>query len=213
MIRDAGHAFNGPKEDPQGTIFYAFFAEFVYGFEVGLGGLKGNIFYIGIVWLPIIAASLITISYKRHVKRESSIVMRFSISFVISMWLANIFARFSDPNFYYDWGGFWDSLITFRKRNLFVRSVNVDTGFDSQDFQGHYHPTSTGMLFALMHIIPIIVFGLMDAAGSVYSGLKREFTFYRERQRMLRERIRSGAKKLPWDVKEDTTEMSEEAAK
>lgn len=101
----AGFAFNGKTfSDPTGAFFYAFFADNVYGFEHNFFGAKGNMFYLGIVWIPIFVSCIITIYYKNWVRRETSIVTRFFINVLISFWVGFQMARMTDPHFWFDWG-------------------------------------------------------------------------------------------------------------
>ena len=70
FLTEGGFSYNGVVSDPQGTIFYAFFKDDVFAYDINLFGDKGNLFFIGIVWIPIIVASVNTILVKKKYDNE-----------------------------------------------------------------------------------------------------------------------------------------------
>ncbi|MHA2504626.1 MAG: hypothetical protein ACXAE3_17365, partial [Candidatus Kariarchaeaceae archaeon] len=109
LLKDAGYSINGNTRAqdfllPVGDPSYAFYKEdVVYGANVLLFGMKGNLFYIGIVWIPIILASIATIIYKRRAQKSTNIVQQFTVNLVISIWLGIAIAKMTDPELSFNW--------------------------------------------------------------------------------------------------------------
>lgn len=199
-LKRGGFAYNGTEfKDPSGTLFFSFFSKSVYGYEINIIGLKGNLFFIGIIWLPIIAATITTILYKRKVKRDTSIVTRFIISAIISFWLAIEMAKVTDPTIVFSFQGMIDSLFVERKYNNFV------------EYDGHYHPTNLATAFLLFHIAVMIFYSLADNLETAYIGIRGQLRIYNRQREMLQERIAAGSKDLPWEDKKSTASPTEES--
>lgn len=187
FLQDAGFAYNGIRQDPQGVFFYAFFKEDVYGYDINLWGLKGNLFYIGLIWIPIIFASINTIMVKRKYGREISLAKRFFFSFIISLIVAMQMAKMTDPNLSFNWGvdGIWFSLF----ENRYVNRFEV--------YDGAYPPMMLATLMALLQIIPMIITGLMEGGYNWYLMSKK-----RRELLKLKEVIEVDAEDLevlPWE--------------
>ncbi len=185
FLKEAGWAYNSPfYETNQANLKYAFFRDAVFGYEVVIFGHKGNAFYLGTVWLPIIAASLVTVMYKLHTKRDTWLVSRFIISFIIAMWLGIEFAKMTDPNLHFDWSQFFPTLTGDRFNNKFVV------------YDGEYSPTMLGVIMTLFQILPMIIITLMEG---VYNGYKL-FTIKRGlfTEVEVEKTVKIDNKSLPW---------------
>ncbi len=151
MIPNAGRAFNSTGFSPQeGANSFAFFNQDVYGFEISFLFPKLNLFYIGIVWLPIIASSIITIYYKNWLSRETSLVSRSIINLIIAYFVGVEFAKMTDPNFKYVWQNFIPSILSERRNQTFVV------------YSGQYFPLMLMTILFFYQFIPIIVMGLIE---------------------------------------------------
>ncbi|RMG31192.1 MAG: hypothetical protein D6732_15030 [Methanobacteriota archaeon] len=184
FIKEAGWAYNSPYFDfSQINKTYAFFSHNVFGYEVIFFGQKGNAFFIGMVWLPIIAASVVTIMYKLHTKRETWIVTRFAINLLISFKLGMEMAKMTDPNLHFNWNEFIPTLIEHRYTNNFVV------------FSGHYHPFMMMVLLTFVQIVPMIVLGLMEGG---YKSLK----IYLQKREIFKsdddKTVQISTQSLPW---------------
>jgi hypothetical protein len=196
ILSDAGFAFNSEMDDPLGTRFYAFFREDVYGYDVNIFGNKGNMFYIALVWIPIISASIMVIIAKRRLNRTSSLVTRFVVSFVIAIFIGNTFSRISDPNMHYEWSGFFHSLFVDRRQNAFVV------------YDGEYPPMMIATFLTLIQIFPMLVMGSIEGGISVFKLIRLRMKLRRERMLEAEERkstltdeeIDEEAEDLPWEV-------------
>ncbi len=189
FLKDAGYAYNGEtRSDPQGNFFFAFFDENVYGFEINIFGEKGNLFYIGIIWIPILVATFTTIYYKRRMNRETSIVNRFLISFIIAIWLGISMAKMTDPSLSFSLQGFFQSLFDNRRHNAFV------------EYDGHYHPLMLATLTALFQIINLIIFGLLDSVEVLIGKINSQREHYRIQREVKLKRQSAGMAKLPWEA-------------
>lgn len=198
FLKRGGFAYNGTTfKDPSGTLFFAFFSKSVYGYEINIVGLKGNLFYLGIIWIPIFMATITTIMYKRKVKRETSIVTRFFFSVIISFWIAMEMAKITDPSIIFSMDGLFESLFVDRKYNNFVQ------------YDGHYHPTNLATALALFHITLLILFSLVDNIETAYLAIRRQIRIYNQQRVMLQERIAQGVAELPWE-EQSTAKSNEE---
>ncbi|OLS20983.1 MAG: hypothetical protein HeimC2_35140 [Candidatus Heimdallarchaeota archaeon LC_2] len=187
-LKHAGFSKNGGTFlDSDGTLSFAFFGENVFGFGINIFGVKGNLFYIGILWFPIISASIITAVYTKHVKRDTSIVTRFFFNFVIALWTGIQIAKMTDPNLSFSLQGAYESLFLDRKFNTFIV------------FDGEYHPTLLAFIFTLFQIIPMIIFGFISSLGNIYRNTKASMERYQIRREMHAKRKRDGYSKLPWE--------------
>ncbi len=178
MLKDAGYAYNGPRQDPQGVLFYAFFREDVYGFDVRIFGDKGNLFYIGIVWLPIIIASINTIWVKRRTKRNTSMVTRFFVSFIIAVIVAIQFSKMTDPNLHFSFQGLMTSLFDDRKYNHF------------ELYDGAYPPMYLATLMALFQMVPMIILGIIEASLAYYElrKLKKQMHVGEKKEKVIKQK-------------------------
>ena len=147
-----------------GTKDYAFFPENPFGYDVSFGAKKFNVFFIGIVWLPIIISSIMLVIYMDKTKRSVHPVLTFVIGFIIAMTLGLEFGRIQSPDYYLDFQKGWESLTQFRNRSILVQN------YDSSN----YHPTGIGFLMASFHIVAMIV-GVVVAAIMAIPKKYREF--------------------------------------
>lgn len=206
-LRDSGFAYNGNTrlEDPLlpiGDPVYAFFPEPVYGAGINLFGMKGNLFYIGIVWMPIILASITTIVYQRKVKRDTSLITRFVVNFIIAVWLGVQVAKMTDPNLSFSLPGFFESIFSDRRTNAFV------------SYEGQYHPMMLATAFTLYQVVPMLVLATFDGVINLTGRVRQERALYNQRMQYQRERQEGGISKLPWerDKSTQTEELSKEEA-
>ncbi len=193
-LKHAGYSKNGGTfTDPDGSLYFAFFNENVYGYGINIFGVKGNLFYIGIVWLPIITASIVTTVYMKRVKRESSIITRFSFNFVIAFWVGLAMAKMTDPNVSFKFQGFFDSLYENRTFNSFVI------------YEGEYHPMMLALILTLFQLVSILVFGLISSMNAIIISMRQSMERYRIRREMTARRRREGISTLPWKTDDRET--------
>jgi len=202
-LRDAGFAYNGNTRFmdpflPAGNPFYAFFSTDVYGAGDLIFGIKGNMFYISIVWMPIIFASILTLIYSKWTKRESWIVTRVFFNFVIAAWIAVNLAKITNPTVSLNLGGFFKSVFVDRRNNYFVV------------YDGQYNPAMLTFVFALFQFVSIVVAAAIDGLISLSYLIRRKYEEYQERQEYLEEAKSKGITKLPWE--EDEAEMNASAS-
>ncbi len=197
FIKEAGLAFNSPSFSISDiNKKYAYFSKNVFGYDVVLfGNQKWNAFYIGQVWLPIIAACIVTIAYSRHTKRETWIVSRFFISLLISFWLATDLAKMTDPNYYYDWSLFFPTLFEFRYNNRFVA------------YNGDYNPMTLTLVFTFFQFIPMIMLGVGELAYSATKTYLQKKQIFKSKEERI---VHIPTKELPWIKERKKTKAEEE---
>ncbi len=184
FIKEAGWAYNSPYFDfSQINKTYAFFSSNVFGYEVTFYGQKGNAFFLGMVWLPIVCASIVTVMYKLHTKRDTWVVTRFAINLLISLKIGLEMARMTDPGLHFNWDQFIPTLVEHRFTNNFVI------------FSGHYHPFMIMILLTFIQIVPMVILGLMEGgykALKIY--LQKRQIFQSDDEKV----VRISTKELPW---------------
>ncbi|MCY3410868.1 MAG: hypothetical protein INQ03_04440 [Candidatus Heimdallarchaeota archaeon] len=192
ILKEAGFSYNGLTEDPLGTMFYAFFREDVYGYDIHLMGEKGNVFYFSIVWIPIITSTILVIVASRRLDRRSSVVSRFLISFIIAIMVGNAIARISDPNLTYSIEGFFKSLFIDRERNHFVV------------YQGEYPPMMLATFFTFLQIIPMIIMAFFELIILFYNVSKLQYEYNQKLKKENMERREALSEDeydlLPWEI-------------
>ncbi|MDH5400970.1 MAG: hypothetical protein OEY49_00655 [Candidatus Heimdallarchaeota archaeon] len=194
-LKEGGWARNSAIfSDPEGVKSYAFFSDLVFGYETNIfgkfagEGSKWNLFYIGLIWVPMFATITITILYEKKLDRKTSIVTRTIINFLIAIWIGTIIARVGDPSLNYDWSNLWNNVMNERERNKFV-IINKEY---------NYHPTFIAMYFVFIQFIPSILLGLANGIIAIRKQIRFEWDAYKERQNLELEREAHGVKKLPW---------------
>lgn len=196
FLKEAGWAYNSPFfEISQINKTYAFFNTNVFGYEIVFLGQKGNAFFFGMVWLPIICATIVTAIYKIHTKRDSWIVTRFVINLLISFWLGLELAKMTDPNLYFEWSEFIPTLVDHRFTNNFVV------------FEGHYNPMMIMLLFTFFQIAPMVILGLVEGG---YKSLK----IYLQKRDIFKsdenKTVKISSRKLPWNESSEDELISED---
>ena len=119
-------------------------------------GDKVNLFYIGIVWIPIFVASINTILVKKKYDKELSLPKILAVAYVLAIIVAIPMAKMTDPNLSFSFPGALDSLFQDRKYNHF------------EIYDGYYPPMMLSIMMTLYHLIPMVIMGLIEAAMNWY---------------------------------------------
>jgi hypothetical protein len=151
FLKDSGFTYNGNTREMNpylapGNPTYAFFPEDVYGAGTVLFGMKGNLFYISIVWIPIIISSILTVYYSKWLDRGDWVVSKFFTNFIIALWIAIPFAKKTDPDLSFSFSGLIQSLFIDRSINHFVI------------YDGHYHPMMIAFTLTLFQFVPQLIY-------------------------------------------------------
>ena len=203
FLQESGFSYNQIPSSDVSLGDYSFFNGDVYGSDLYLlNNYKFNLFYIGIVWLPILSASLITYIYKRKYKLKLNYIAQFCVTIVLSFLISWEFARYNDPSWYLSFENMFDSLTANRITPTFVV------------FDGFYHPMSTGVLFLVFHFVPVIVSVLVWFSIDAVISIRNRRRELKEKAKSLRiskprDKFDTMSMKLPWELESEQEKLSE----